>query len=66
MTNVDKINISKVEKMAKPIQPTPILSGKDAIRFLENMQKEQTNPNPKRIAFLREAREDFKKLTVIY
>jgi hypothetical protein len=66
MTNADKINIDKVEKMAKPIPSTPILSGKDAERFLENMLKEQTNPDPKRIAFLKEAREDFKKFTIVY
>ena len=52
--------------MAKPILPTPVLEGADAERFLDSMVREQTNPNPKRIAFLKEAREDFKKLTIIY
>lgn len=42
--------------MARPIEPTPTLTGKDAERFIENMIKEEKNPNPRRIAFLREAR----------
>lgn len=41
--------------MAKPIEPTPTLRGKDAIRFIQNMIKEEKNPNPKRIAFLKKA-----------
>jgi len=52
--------------MAKPIQPTPILEGKDAERFLESMLKEQTDPDPKRIRFIREALESFKKFHVKY
>jgi len=52
--------------MAKPIQPTPILEGKDAERFLEIMLKEQANPNPKRIKFIREALESFKNFHVKY
>tara|TARA_Y100000310_G_scaffold343992_1_gene454421 strand:- start:5703 stop:5855 length:153 start_codon:yes stop_codon:yes gene_type:complete len=42
--------------MAKPIEPTPILKGKDAIHFLKQMEEEQRNPNPARIKFLHEAR----------
>ena len=30
--------------MAKPIEPTPELTGKDAQRFIENMIKKQTSP----------------------
>jgi len=52
--------------MAKPIQPTPILEGEDAERFLRSMVKEQTNPDPKRVAIIKKALEDFKKFTVIY
>lgn len=39
--------------MARPIEATPTLRGKDAIRFIRNMIKEERNPNPKRIAFLK-------------
>lgn len=35
--------------------PTPTLRGKDAERFVRNMIKEQTNPDPKRIAFIKKA-----------
>ncbi len=41
--------------MAKPIEATPTLEGEDAKRFIENMIKEETNPDPRRIAFIREA-----------
>ena len=41
--------------MAKPIRATPTLRGPDAVRFVRNMIKEQTNPNPKRIAFIKKA-----------
>ena len=41
--------------MAKPIEPTPTLRGKDAIRFIQNMIKEERNPNPRRIALLKRA-----------
>lgn len=41
--------------MAKPIRATPTLRGKDAVRFARNMIKEETNPNPQRIAFIRKA-----------
>ncbi|HLD41982.1 MAG TPA: hypothetical protein VJB06_03020 [archaeon] len=30
--------------MAKPIEPTPELTGEDARRFIENMIKVQTSP----------------------
>jgi len=41
--------------MAKPIRATPTLRGKDAERFIRNMIKEETDPNPNRIAFIRKA-----------
>ena len=41
--------------MAKPIRATPTLRGKDAQRFIQNMIKEETSPNPKRIAFIKQA-----------
>ena len=41
--------------MAKPIRATPTLRGKDAIRFVRNMLKEERNPDPKRIATIRRA-----------
>ncbi|MEK6809915.1 MAG: hypothetical protein AABY40_04525 [Nanoarchaeota archaeon] len=41
--------------MAKPIEPTPTLRGKDAIRFIQNMVKEEKNPSPERIKFIRES-----------
>jgi len=50
--------------MAKPIERTPALRGKDAIRFIENMIKEETNPDPERLAFLRWAKKQ--KFKVIY
>ena len=41
--------------MAKPIEPTPTLKGKEAIRFLREVFEEQRNPSPERVKFLREA-----------
>ncbi len=41
--------------MAKPIQATPTLRGKEAIRFVRNMIKEETNPDPQRLAVIRRA-----------
>lgn len=41
--------------MAKPIRSTPTLRGEDAMRFVKNMIKEEKNPNPKRIAFIKMA-----------
>jgi hypothetical protein len=52
--------------MAKPIEPTPILEGKDAERFLQSMVSEQTDPDPKRLKFLEEAKESFRKFRVKY
>ena len=41
--------------MAKPIRATPTLKGEDAVRFIKNMIKEESSPNPKRIALIKEA-----------
>lgn len=41
--------------MAKPILATPTLRGKDAVRFVKAMIKEQNNPDPKRIALIKKA-----------
>lgn len=41
--------------MAKPIEATPTLRGADAVRFIKKMIKEERNPNPKRIAFIKKA-----------
>ena len=41
--------------MAKPIRATPTLRGKDAVRFVRNMIKEEKNPNPVRIATIKRA-----------
>jgi len=41
--------------MAKPIKPTPILRGKDALRFLKKIYREDKNPNPERIRFIQGA-----------
>ncbi len=41
--------------MAKPIRATPTLRGADAVRFARNMIKEQTNPNPRRLATIKRA-----------
>lgn len=41
--------------MAKPIRATPTLRGKDAVRFVKNMIKEERNPNPVRLATIKRA-----------
>lgn len=41
--------------MARPIEPTPTLYGKDAVNFLKKMLAEEKNPNPKRLKFIEEA-----------
>ena len=43
--------------MARPFEPTPVLSGKDAERFVELTLKEERDPDPKRLAFLQECYE---------
>ena len=41
--------------MAKQIEATPTLRGKDAMRFIKNMIKEEKNPSPARVRLIREA-----------
>ncbi len=50
-----------VVDVAKPIEPTPVLYGEDAKRFIENMVKEQESPSPVRVAFIKEAIADSKR-----
>jgi len=45
--------------MARPIPPTPILSGEDAKEFLRLTRQEEAHPNPKRLKFLRECYETY-------
>jgi len=40
--------------MAKPIEPTPVLSGKDAEAFLSSTKQEERMPDKKRLNFLEE------------
>ncbi len=47
--------------MTKPFHSTSILSGEDAKNFLEPIVKEQENPSPTRLAFIREVLADSKK-----
>ena len=51
--------------MAKPIEPTPILEGKDAKIFIENMLKEQSDPSKKRVDFIKKALEDSRKFRIV-
>lgn len=48
--------------MAKPIAPTPVLGGEDARKFFEQLEKDDSVPNPEKVAFLKECREVYKKL----
>ena len=48
-------SFSSLFVMARPIEVTPTLYGKEAIAFLKHMLEEQKNPNPRRIKTLQEA-----------
>ena len=52
--------------MAKPIPRTPTLNGKAADEFLLRMLREEKHPDPKRIAFIKEAEKAMKKIKIIY
>jgi hypothetical protein len=41
--------------MAKPIEPTPVLKGEDAERFYEMLDKEERQPDQKRIEFIKKS-----------
>lgn len=45
--------------MAKPIEPTPVLRGADAERFLKEMLHEQEFPSKCRVETLKSAAESF-------
>jgi len=47
--------------MAKPIEPTPILEGDDAKRFIQDLKREEENPSPERVKFLKKCIETYKK-----
>lgn len=40
--------------MAKPIEPTPTLKGKDADKFVELTHRTEANPDPEKAKFLEE------------
>ncbi len=44
-----------LQSMAKPIEPTPTLYGKDAVRFWREVLREQKHPSPARLKLLDEA-----------
>ena len=52
-----------VSIMARAIEATPIIRGKDAKRIREAMRREEESPNPKRLAFLEECKEVYERLT---
>ena len=47
--------------MARPIEPTPILEGKDADRLLESVDRRVENP--KKNEFLKRSRETYQLLS---
>ncbi len=47
-------NIYSVNKMAKPIEPTPILKGEDAKKFYEELERAESSPSPKKAQFIKE------------
>jgi hypothetical protein len=49
--------------MARPIEPTPIIYGEDARRIIEEAKREEEHPDPKRIAFLRQCKETYRRWT---
>jgi len=62
-SNLLRKPIEKSKKMAKPIKETPILKGKDARKFLDDMSKASTQKvNAKEIQRIRD---NFSKLQAI-
>ncbi len=43
-----------MRKMAKPIEPTPILKGEDAKRFYEELDRAESSPSSKKAQFIKE------------
>ncbi|MCX6772050.1 MAG: hypothetical protein NTX79_08450 [Candidatus Micrarchaeota archaeon] len=50
--------------MAKPIEPTPVLEGKNAENFLEQTRIEESAVNPKKAKFLHECFDIYQKFKV--
>jgi len=50
--------------MASPITPTPILKGADAKRFYEVLEKEERQPDQKRIEFIKRSIKVFRAVSV--
>ena len=48
--------------VAKPIEPTPVIEGDDVRIFFETMRKEESNPNPKRLALIAKGKDIFSKI----
>ncbi|MFA6328218.1 MAG: hypothetical protein WCY41_02115 [Candidatus Micrarchaeia archaeon] len=46
--------------MAKPITPTPVLRGKDALVFMRSIVSEQNKPSARRLRFIRQALRQYK------
>lgn len=46
--------------MAKPIEPTPVLRGKDAAAFLKAMRASESRPAPAKSAYLERCRKVFR------
>jgi hypothetical protein len=49
-----------VSIMAKPITPTPVLRGKDALAFMRSIVSEQRKPSARRLRFIRQALRQYK------
>jgi len=52
--------------MAKPIEAGIELEGDEAVRFVKRMLKEEAEPNPKRVKFIREALAEARQFKVEY
>ncbi|OIO34063.1 MAG: hypothetical protein AUJ70_01885 [Candidatus Omnitrophica bacterium CG1_02_40_15] len=55
-----------VQNMAKPIEAGIELEGDEAVRFVKRMLKEEAEPNPKRVKFIREALAEARQFKVEY
>ena len=48
--------------MAKQIESTPVLKGDDVVKFYETMQKEEANPDPKRLELITKGIDIYSKI----
>lgn len=48
--------------MAKQIESTPVLKGDDVTKFYETMQKEEANPDPKRLQLITKGIDIYSKI----